>query len=102
MQVYIYRSEKREGLYVYVADKDMLSQLPEAVQQQLGNAEFSLQMDLTAERKLVQEDAATVLDNISKNGFHLQMPRDIESQLMSTAEAATRGSRADRDSGEEQ
>lgn len=93
MQVYIYRSEKREGLYVYVADKDILSRLPEAVQQQLGNAEFSLQMDLTAERKLSQEDAATVLDNISKNGFHLQMPRDIESQLMSAADAATRDSR---------
>lgn len=94
MQVYIYRSEKREGLYVYLADKDMLSRLPEAVKQQLGNAELSLEIDLTAERKLSQEDSATVLDNISKNGYHLQMPRDIEAQLMSAASDVTRDSRS--------
>lgn len=89
MQCYIYRSSIKEGLYVYLADEDGLERLPEPVLKQLGTPEFSLSLDLQPDRKLVQEDARVVLDNLASRGFHVQMPRDIEQQLESIALSAT-------------
>lgn len=88
MQVYIYRSSVKEGLYVYLPSREALSQLPAPVHKQLGEPEFAMELSLTADKKLVQEDAATVLENIEKQGFHLQMPRDIEHLMVSVADEA--------------
>ena len=78
MRVYIYRSSKKEGLYVYLREHQHLADLPEPVSRQLGTAEFAMEMELTADRKLGQEDASLVIANLESAGFHLQMPRDIE------------------------
>jgi len=78
MQVYIYRSSKKEGLYVYLKEREALATLPEAVTRQLGNPEFAMELDLSPDKKLSQEDTTTVLANLEAQGFHLQMPRDIE------------------------
>jgi len=85
MQCYIYRSSIKEGLYVYLADEDGLSDLPEPVMKQLGTPEFSMTLDLHPDKKLVQENATDVLENLKTRGFHVQMPRDIEDQLEAIA-----------------
>ncbi|MFK7994050.1 MAG: YcgL domain-containing protein [Granulosicoccus sp.] len=90
MQCYIYRSSVKEGLYVYLAEEDGLEKLPAPVMKQLGVPEYAMTLELSAEKKLGQEDAGTVIENLSRQGFHLQMPRDIERQLESIALAATR------------
>ena len=56
---------------------------------QLGTPEFSMSLDLDADRKLVQEDANVVLENLESRGFHVQMPRDIEHQLEAIARTAS-------------
>ena len=81
MRVYVYRSSKKEGLYVYLREHDHLANLPEPVTRQLGTAEFAMEIELTAERKLGQENATQVLANLESMGFHLQMPRDIETMI---------------------
>lgn len=89
MQCYIYRSSIKEGLYVYIADEDGLDKLPEPVLKQLGAPELSMTLDLKPDQKLVQEDAQTVIENLKAQGFHIQMPRDIEDQLQAIALNAT-------------
>lgn len=89
MQCYIYRSSVKDGMYVYLAEEDGLEKLPAAVLKQLGTAEFAMSIELTAERKLGQENASTVLENIREQGFHVQMPRDLERQIESIARSAT-------------
>lgn len=89
MQCYIYRSSIKEGLYVYLASEDGLDQLPAPVLKQLGTPELSMSLELNPERKLGQEDAKVVLKNLETQGFHVQMPRDIEHQLAAIAQAAT-------------
>ena len=79
MQCYIYRSSIKEGLYVYLADEEGLEKLPEPVLKQLGTPEFAMQIDITPTRSLGQEDAKEVMQNLETQGFHIQMPRDIES-----------------------
>lgn len=76
-------------MYVYLAEEDGLEKLPAAVLKQLGTAEFAMSIELTAERKLGQENASTVLENIREQGFHVQMPRDLERQIESIARSAT-------------
>jgi len=89
MQCYIYRSSIKEGLYVYLADEDGLENLPEPLRKQLGNAEFSMGLDLTEDRKLGQENTLTVLNNLKKQGYHVQMPKDIEHHLQAIARTTT-------------
>jgi uncharacterized protein YcgL (UPF0745 family) len=91
MQCYIYRSSIKEGLYVYLADEDGLDRLPEPVKKQLGTPEFSMSLDLLPDRKMGQEDARSVLQNLVSRGFHIQMPRDIEQQLKAIAMTAQHG-----------
>jgi len=38
-------------------------------------------MVLTPERKLAREDIVTVLDNLEKQGYHLQMPPPEEEYI---------------------
>ena len=78
MQCYIYRSSIKEGLYVYLANENGLETLPKPVLKQLGTPEFAMQIDVTPTRKLGQEDAGEVVKNLETQGFHIQMPRDIE------------------------
>ena len=85
MQCYIYRSSVKEGLYVYLADNDALDALPEPVRKQLGVPELAMSLELNAETRLGQEHAPTVLENLATQGFHVQMPRDLEQQLASLA-----------------
>lgn len=81
MQCYIYRSLKKKGLYVYMPKKDSFEDIPKQILTQIGEIEFSMEIELTKDKKLAKENAASVLENIDKNGFHLQMPSDIEDIL---------------------
>lgn len=89
MQCYIYRSSVKEGLYVYLADKDGLENLPGPLKKQLGEPQLSMSIELTEDRKLNQEDAGTVLKNLADQGYHVQMPKDIEHQLEAIAKHST-------------
>ena len=40
-------------------------------------AHFSFSFDLTEERKLAKEDTAEVLENLTQQGYHLQLQDDI-------------------------
>jgi uncharacterized protein YcgL (UPF0745 family) len=82
MQCWIYRSDVREGLYVWLATDDGLDTLPQAVRKQLGTAELAMSIDLQPGQKLGQEDPAVVIANLKSQGFHVQMPRDIEPDVV--------------------
>ena len=74
MRCYVYRSARKPDTYLYVAEKDDFSKVPEALLGVFGAPQFALEFELTAERRLAQEDPAQVLGNLKERGFHLQMP----------------------------
>ena len=51
-----------------------LAELPDALLQRFGRAEFCFELALWPERELAQADARTVLDALGSQGFYLQMP----------------------------
>lgn len=70
----IYRSPRKREMYLYVDKREALKRLPEGLLEAFGAPQHVFDMLLTPERKLAREDAVKVLENIEKQGYHLQMP----------------------------
>jgi len=70
----IYRSGKKEGLYLYVKKDQDITELPAVLMKQFGKAEFSMTLLLTEEKKLARVDVKDVLAALNEQGFFLQMP----------------------------
>ncbi|MBC3208386.1 MULTISPECIES: YcgL domain-containing protein [Pseudomonas] len=70
----IYQSSKRSGMYLYVLKSDALERVPEALMLAFGKARHAFDLVLSPERKLASEDIVVVLENLDKQGYHLQMP----------------------------
>lgn len=64
-------------MYLYLAEKDNFSCLPDDIMRALGNNEFTMELEITADTQLAREDAATVIINLESKGFHLQLPREM-------------------------
>ena len=74
MQCFIYKSLKKQDLYLYMDKKDDFSELPSTLYESIGEPVFVMQLELTAERKLAREDAQKVIAQLKNKGFFIQMP----------------------------
>lgn len=74
MRCFVYKSVKKEQLYLYVDKKDNFSKVPETLFNSLGKMEFVMDLELTPERKLAKEDAGKVMDSLNTQGFFVQLP----------------------------
>lgn len=74
MHAYVYKSQRKADTYVYLAARDDFARLPEPLRLQLGTLAFVLEVALTPDRKLAQEDPAVVRANLATRGFHVQFP----------------------------
>ncbi len=74
MQCFIYKSLKKEALYLYITQKDHFNQLPAECLTLLGSLEYVMTLELTPERKLARENSEKVLKSLQEKGFFIQMP----------------------------
>lgn len=82
--VRIYRSNRKQGMYLYVPKQDDLQKLPAPLLQQFGKPTLVMDLLLTRDRRLARVDAGRVLDELVAKGFYLQMPPAAE-ELMPDA-----------------
>ncbi|GAB6142022.1 hypothetical protein JCM14076_27510 [Methylosoma difficile] len=75
VQCFIYKSLKKEFLYLYVKTKDDFSGVPEALLSMMGKMEFVLELQLSLERKLASEDVGKVMGHLQDHGFFVQLPK---------------------------
>jgi uncharacterized protein YcgL (UPF0745 family) len=80
MQCFIYKSLKKDYLYLYIAKKDDFSRVPDALVNRLGKMEFVMDLELSPERKLAREDAGKVIENLKQQGFFVQLPPQKETR----------------------
>lgn len=78
----IYRSKRKQGMYLYLPRKKDLAELPEALMQLFGTPELTMDLVLTEQRTLAREDIHVVLANLESQGYHLQMPPEAEDYLI--------------------
>lgn len=86
MMVLVYRSSKKDGLYVYVLEESMLERLPDPLLKQLGSPEQALTFDLETRKTLGSENPDEVRANLNERGYHVQMPRSVEAILAEIAD----------------
>lgn len=70
----IYRSLRKDGLYLFVLEEGNFETVPENVMQHIGQMEKAMELELTPGRKLARGDATEVINNLKQRGFHIQMP----------------------------
>lgn len=78
----VYRSSRKEGMYLYVPKKDALNKVPEALMGLFGHGQLAMTMLLDEEKQLARIGAEEVLKAIEEQGFYLQMPPGDEFQEM--------------------
>jgi len=95
MNCYIYRCSGKNDMYIYLKDQDDFSVVPDHIKKSLGETEFTLEVEITADRKLAKENPETVLKNLDEHGFHLQLPseKSIEEVLTEIANNSRDGAK---------
>ncbi|MCU7941651.1 MAG: YcgL domain-containing protein [Candidatus Thiodiazotropha sp. (ex Cardiolucina cf. quadrata)] len=78
---WIYRSPRKDEMYLYIAREDDFSCVPEALLQRFGKPLQVMEITLTEQRKLAREDVAVVMANLLAQGYYLQMPPKIDVDL---------------------
>jgi len=70
----IYRSSRRDEMYLYVDWERGLADVPPELLERFGEPQEVMSLVLTPERKLARAEVADVLASIEQRGFYLQMP----------------------------
>ena len=66
MQCFIYKSNKKDELYLYLDKQDDFSSIPEAILKSIGHPEYVMQLEITPERKLAREKASDIIKGIEE------------------------------------
>jgi uncharacterized protein YcgL (UPF0745 family) len=77
----IYKTVKRDGLYLYVKEQDEFSDVPDEVMKQFPQPEHVFDLELSASRPLARADVLIVMKNLEAEGFYLQMPPKLEDPI---------------------
>ncbi|PVX33087.1 hypothetical protein C8D76_10953 [Pasteurella langaaensis DSM 22999] len=77
----IYKSAKKEGMYLYVEKRDQFDSLPDALRSLFGKPIFVMLFNLAGSKPLIQANNQDVMDKIKAQGFYLQMPKQEENLL---------------------
>lgn len=86
----IYRSGRKEGMYLYVNKADELKKVPEALLDLFGAPVFVTAMLITPDKKMARANAADLLADIDDKGFYLQMPPPEDDSMREIAEKNTK------------
>lgn len=70
----VYKSPRKEEMYLYVDKSCGLEGVPEALMARFGEPEAVMTILLDPGRKLARANTAEVLASIADQGFYLQMP----------------------------
>jgi len=81
MQCWIYRSNKQDEMYLYLAVRDQFERVPEALLTRFGKPELVMDVDLASRDKLARADITKVKQALIEQGFYLQVPPTVTVHL---------------------
>jgi len=74
MQCFIYKSLKKQDLYLYITKKDDFLNIPEDLFKSIGEPVFVMALELNSKQKLARVDVNVVRKTLQEQGFFVQMP----------------------------
>ena len=78
---WIYRSSKKNEMYLYLGEEGDFDTVPEALMQLFGTPTLVMELELHPQRPLAREEVGQVLSNLRSQGFHLQMPPTLKPEM---------------------
>lgn len=81
LECWIYRSPRKDEMYLYLAAEDDFACLPDELLRRFGTPAKIMQISLHEDRKLAREDVTRVMENLRARGYHLQMPPKLRVDL---------------------
>ncbi|WP_260295083.1 YcgL domain-containing protein [Sedimenticola hydrogenitrophicus] len=78
---WIYRSSKKDEMYLYLARQDAFEDVPQALLQRFGTPLPVMELALHPDRQLAREDVSKVIANLRSLGYHLQIPPNLVPEL---------------------
>ena len=81
----VYRSSRKEGMYLYLPKQEPFERVPETLMKRFGEPAHVMDILLRPERPLANADVGEVLVQVRDNGFYLQVPPTVESLLAKRA-----------------
>lgn len=78
----VYKSSKRDGMYLYVPKADGLGRVPAALMQVFGTPAHVMDVPLKPGRDLARVSGEKLRGDIAEKGFYLQMPPQKEDYLL--------------------
>jgi len=77
----VYKTRKKEGMYLYLPKKDNFADVPEPLMEMFGRPELVTILALDKRERLGLVDKQKLIDELSEKGFYLQMPPKEENLL---------------------
>ncbi len=85
--VSVFKSSRKDEMYLYVDKKQGVQDLPEALMAHFGKPVHVFDLLLTPEKKLARANAEEVLAKVEEQGFYLQMPPPAEDYMQDVVKA---------------
>ncbi len=73
-QCWIYKSSRKNEMYLYLPREDDFEDLPEGLMEQFGTPLAVMQLDLHPKRPLSRANVNKVIHSLDTDGYYLQMP----------------------------
>lgn len=70
----VYKTRKKQGMYLYIEKKDDFNKVPEALMSQFGTPELVMILPLEKRQVIAGVDKDKLMTALEENGFYLQMP----------------------------
>jgi hypothetical protein len=74
MRCWIYKGERRDETYLYVAAPGDLDAVPAALRAGFGELELVMELELSETRRLARADVIKVMQELADKGYYLQLP----------------------------
>lgn len=74
MKCTVFRSSLKDFTYIYLRAGLDFDDLPDSLRDVFGQPEVVMDLELTPERKLAYADTKQVMQDLSEQGYYLQMP----------------------------
>jgi len=78
---WIYKSHKKDEMYLYLAKEDDFSKVPELLMAKFGQPNLVMQLELHEARPLARAETAKVLQQLEEEGYYLQMPPNLRPDM---------------------
>lgn len=77
----VYKSPKKEQTYLFIKQRDNFSDVPDALMSMFGKPVMVTLINLATKDKLAYADIEKVKENLTDQGFYLQLPPPPENLL---------------------